>query len=113
MNGAVKNDFLRGMVPNEWKWVSIIHPIKKNKALNPVELLAEWKFEKMADLQTVYMSGMKLEIFDDKPQELFNRYAQSKKIGEAPNPKGTVSRSSYYTPKRVSEALNTQTLAKK
>jgi hypothetical protein len=49
MNNDVKNDWLRGMKPNEWKWVSIVHPIKKVKDLRPLEAKIEWRFERMAD----------------------------------------------------------------
>lgn len=67
----------------------------------------------MVDGQKAYMSGMKLEIFDDKPPVLVNKYAQSKTIGAAYKPQGVVSRSNYYTSKKTTEAINTQTAAKK
>jgi hypothetical protein len=52
------------------------------------------------------MSGFKLEIFDDKPPVLANRYYPDKTIGAVPSSKRVVSRSSYYTPKKVAEAIN-------
>lgn len=63
------------MKPNEWKWVSVVAPIKKYRDGKRAEVASvKFLFESLPDGQTVYLSGMKLEVFDDVVQPMVNKY---------------------------------------
>ena len=94
LTGTVNNDWVRDMKPNEWKWVSVVGKVVKNGDGNHVLYI----FDSIPESVEVFLSGMKLEIFDDVPTPVVNKYYQSKKLG-AIETSGVAkaSRSSYYS----------------
>ena len=61
ITGTVRNEWLQGMRSNEWKWVSVVEKITTNGDGNHVLFI----FDSIQEDQEVYLSGMKLEIYDD------------------------------------------------
>ena len=90
------------MKPNEWKWVSIVEKITTNGDNNYVLYI----FDSIQEDQTAYISGMKIEVFDDVVQPTVKQYYQSKAIGAVEKPKAAVTRSGYYSSKQAVEKAN-------
>ena len=64
IQGNMNNDWIAGMVPNEWKWISQVGPVVPGGDGNHVIYI----YDNMTGPQQVEMSDMELELFTNQPE---------------------------------------------
>ena len=62
-------------------------------------------FDELPDAHTIYLSGMRLEIFAGEPKPSINKYSQSKVVDSIES-KPKSSRSAYYRPRSARATTN-------
>ena len=89
------------MKPNEYKWVSVVAPLNAKGAI-----YALYHFSELPGAHTIYLSGMRLEIFTGEPKPSINKYSQSKEVNSIESKGTKTSRSAYYRPRSAKASTN-------
>lgn len=77
LTGKVRNEWVDGMKPNEWKWISIVEKIIPNGDFNHVFYI----IDSVPEVFTIYLSGIHLAVFEKEPKPEVSTYSQSKEFG--------------------------------
>ena len=62
ISGILRNEWVSSMKPNQWKWVSVVQKITTGGDRRYL-----YTFSSIEEPVEIFISGMKLEIFDNLP----------------------------------------------
>lgn len=77
LTGKVRNEWVDGMKPNEWKWISIVEKIIPNGDFNHVFYI----IDSVPEVFTIYLSGIHLAVFEKEPKPEVSTYSGNKEFG--------------------------------